>query len=131
MTNVRAESGFTTLEALVAMGIFAIVMLGIGSLPVSSIHANLRARNLTAATNLARDKIEELRHAGYTSLAAGADAGLLNERGEEGANAAHYSRSWTVSSGSIPGGKELTVKIAWTDTKSNEIKMTTIVADPG
>lgn len=125
----RSEKGFSTLEALVAMGIFAVVMLGIGSLPVTAIHANLRARHVTAATNLARDKIEELRHAGYASLTTGSDTTLLTESGDAGGSAAYYSRSWDVSSGSAPGSKEIAVTVEWTDSEAQTVTLTTVMAD--
>jgi Tfp pilus assembly protein PilV len=125
----NSEKGFTTLEALVAMGIFAVVMLGIGSLPVTVIHANLRARHVTAATNLARDKIEELRHGGYSDLAAGSDGTLLTESSDKGGNRAYYSRTWAVSSGSIPVSKEVLVTVEWTDTTAQTVTMTTVMTD--
>lgn len=125
----NAEKGFSTLEALVAMGVFAIVMLGIGSLPVTAIHANLRARNVTAAMNLARDKVEELRHAGYASLATGSDGTWLTEGGEKGGDGTHYSRAWTVSSGTAPDAREVTVTVEWTDTSKQSVALTTVIAD--
>jgi Tfp pilus assembly protein PilV len=125
----NSEKGFSTLEALVGMGLFALVMLGIGTLPVTTIHANLRARNVTAATNLARDKVEELRHAGYASLATGKDGTLLTESSDQGGSRAYYSRAWAVSSGSTPGTKEVAVTVAWTDTSAQDVTLTTVVAD--
>ncbi len=55
------DRGFTLLELLIAMAIFAIGLLGIVKLQMQSGIGNSGARNMSSAVNLARNKIEELK----------------------------------------------------------------------
>ncbi len=55
------DRGFTLLELLIAMAIFAIGLLGIVKLQMRSGIGNTGARNMSSAVNLARNKIEELK----------------------------------------------------------------------
>ena len=92
----RAQTGFTIVEVLVAVAIFAIALTGIASLLGTTVRANGLAAQLTAATQLTQDKLEELRNTPYTAVASGADSTGLTETGESGGV---YTRSWTVTAG--------------------------------
>lgn len=126
---IRSQKGFSTIEALLAMGTFAIAMLGISSLPVTALHANIHARKVTAATNLARDKVEELRSDDYANLASGSDPGPLNEGGETTGDNVIFTRSWTVAAGPQTGTKEITVKTTWTDASTHVVTLQTVIAE--
>ncbi|MFV2081346.1 MAG: prepilin-type N-terminal cleavage/methylation domain-containing protein [bacterium] len=53
--------GFTLLELLIAMTIFAIGLLGIVKLQMQSGISNSLARNMSTAVNLSRNKLEEVK----------------------------------------------------------------------
>ncbi len=55
------SSGFSLLELLIAMAIFAIGILGIVKLQMQSGYGNTSARHMSSAVNLARNKVEELK----------------------------------------------------------------------
>ena len=59
--RIQGKGGFTLLEVLMAMVILGIWLLGIVRLQMTSSLGNVTARNVTAATNLARNKLEEFR----------------------------------------------------------------------
>ncbi len=90
---LQSEKGIGLIEIIVAMLIFAIgITAAIRTLPVSNT-ATTRSRNLTTATNLAQQKIEELMGAPFnnTELTAGAHNDQNNpiER--------IYTRTWIVT----------------------------------
>jgi type II secretory pathway pseudopilin PulG len=54
------EDGFALIEALIASALFGVVMMGIVSMMVGSTNANRLARDVTEASALASDVIEQL-----------------------------------------------------------------------
>lgn len=60
--------GFTLIEILVAIIVLSIGLLGMATLTGTIIHGNKLSNDLTTATTLAQDKIEELRSGGYDGL---------------------------------------------------------------
>ena len=62
-TEIRDGSqngGFTLMEVLIAIAVFAIGMLAVGSMQISAVNNNFAARMRTEATILASEKMEEL-----------------------------------------------------------------------
>ena len=54
------EQGFTLIEILIAITVFAIGILAVGKMQITAIQGNSRANHLTEAVTLAQSKIEEL-----------------------------------------------------------------------
>lgn len=136
----RQEGGFTLLELLIAMAILALGLTGIVNVQMRSSLGNMGARNMTAAVNLARSKIEELRRVKlYYIPTSGAaevvapdlqddgdntdlgnwtnpdhqDAGALDEKGLLGGR---YIVAWNIADG-VPGAnmKTVRVRVSWTE----------------
>jgi len=61
------KSGFTILEVLIGVSIFAVGMLGVTALLISSVNANSFSGKLTEASVLAANKLEELMNVPYGS----------------------------------------------------------------
>jgi len=58
--NKNKDKGFTLIEILIAMSIFAIGFLAVASLQISAGKNNRTATEITAAVNLASDQMERL-----------------------------------------------------------------------
>jgi len=54
------EQGFTLIEILIAITVFAIGILAVGKMQITAIQGNSRANCLTTAATIAQSKIEEL-----------------------------------------------------------------------
>lgn len=147
--RVRREStrpgsrGFTLLELLIAMTILAIGLLGIMKLQMQSGFGNVHSRQQSAAVNLARSKMEEIKRIGAWSIQGdpitGQEAipalmdtdtsydldnwsspdfseGPLNED-EDSSNPRGkiYTRAWNVVHDyPIPDFKTIRVRVSWT-----------------
>ncbi|MEK6577268.1 MAG: prepilin-type N-terminal cleavage/methylation domain-containing protein [Nitrospirota bacterium] len=68
LNRIRDQKGFTLLEMLVAGTILAVGLLGIASMMVSAMQGNNYARRVSIATNLAQQKIEEMKNIPFENL---------------------------------------------------------------
>lgn len=66
--RIKDQAGFTLLEMLVAGAILTIGLLGIASMMVSAMQGNNYARRVSIATNLAQQKIEEMKNISFENL---------------------------------------------------------------
>jgi type II secretion system protein I len=105
-----SETGFTLIEVLMAMAIFAIGILAVGSMQIAAMNGGASARRSTDAATIAQDQIEKIIAGDYDDLAAPADA-VVNGR---------YSLNWAVAEDDLNGdgnndAKNVTVTVTWPD----------------
>jgi prepilin-type N-terminal cleavage/methylation domain-containing protein len=125
--HLERGEGFTLVEVMAGLAVLAIVMVALASLSVGTIRANRIARNVTAATNLARDKIEELRGKDYWTLTTGSDLQPLTEAGATGGSGAIFTRSWYVWAGPTDSTLYLKVVVSWRDTATREVSVRSVL----
>ncbi|MGH8004062.1 MAG: type IV pilus modification PilV family protein [Limisphaerales bacterium] len=110
----KNDKGFTLIEVMISMVILAIGILGLAPLMVLSIYSNTYSQDLTRATSVAQDRIEQLKNAGnfavmpYTETDPDIDG--------------TYDRTILVddasTDGTVPAGVyRIKVTISWTDDK--------------
>ena len=128
VTGRADNEGFTLIEALVALSVFAFSLVGLAYLMNSAVQTDVQTRRMTAATALAQQKLEELRNTSYTGVVRSASPELLNEAGETSGDT-FYKREWNVED-DIPaaGMKKLTVTVKWIDRwSSHQVELQTIL----
>ena len=59
------QKGLTLVEVLIGLVILAIGLLGVSGMQITAIAGNHSSRNLTQATVMAQNKLEELKHMPY------------------------------------------------------------------
>ncbi len=119
---IRCNNGFSLLELLVALVILSVGLLGAAEMQVSSIGGNAFSNNLTIATGLAQNKIEELKKLPNS------DAALSSGDHDEGTlPGTILSRSYNVNdlSGEL---KQITVTVRWMDKAQRTITLSTMKA---
>lgn len=124
---MKKERGFSLIEVIAAVLIMMVSMAAVTSLGAGTMKWNTQGHRVTAATNLARDKIEELRRVPYYSVTSGANAAPLDAAGQTGGSNAIYSRSWTVSSGPTPTTRKLVVTVAWGSSPLERVTLQTLL----
>ncbi len=123
--KINQAKGFTLIEVLVAMSIFAIAVLGLAIGATTVMQANQTGLYTTVATNLAQDKLEELK---------AKTAALIDNTGSPENNItvsgvpAKFNRSWAVTPDSpAVGVKRIDVTVTWTDHTSHTMTVSSAV----
>ncbi len=107
--NREAQSGFTMVEVMVALGILAFGILAVASMQTSSLRGTSTAQCVTEATTVAMDKVEDLMMLAYT------DADLSNgTHGPEYDGTNTYRIDWTVNDDlPVESTKTINVVVQW------------------
>jgi type IV pilus assembly protein PilV len=111
--------GFTLIEILIAVFLLVTALLGVMSTTVIVIKSNSLSKEMTTATTLAKDKMEQLKNTGYDSLAGTDTADSI------------YTRTWTVTPDGSPaaGMKTIVVTVQWNwQSAPHNVALKTIVA---
>ena len=66
--KIQNDSGFSLLEIMVALAILSFGMLGTAALIGGVARGNMISKNITVATTLAEDKMEEVMRLGYSGM---------------------------------------------------------------
>lgn len=107
--SFEEQQGFSLVEVLISLFLFAFVSLAIMSMCINSIKGNSTAQHSIEATLLAQDKLEELKGVSNLAfLASGNEVDLQTP----GSNS-RYNRSWTVSAGPSGSSRSLVVTVSW------------------
>jgi type IV pilus assembly protein PilV len=114
------ERGFTLLEILIGISIFAVGVLAVATMQISAIRNNRLGNEVTQATFLAEDKLEELKNSG--DIASEPDS--IDQQGI-------FTRSWQISPAA--GNSQLvTVTVTWTiQGASHNVVLSTITSGGG
>lgn len=107
---MNSQKGFGLIEILVALVLFGLgISMAMRTLPQSNV-ATTRARNITKATNLAQQKIEELMALPFS------DANLSTGNHVDSTNPIdlHFNRSWVVTDNvPVEGMKQVNVTVSY------------------
>lgn len=118
--------GFSLIEALVALAVVAVGLLGLGTAEVMIGRNADVAKQRTEATRLAQEKMELLRafttiapaagQLSWNGLTAGSDTLTTN---------ASYVRTWTLGGASTDTLRRVTVDVTWTD-RAGDVQSVTL-----
>jgi len=124
------QLGFTLVEALIALLVLAVGLLGLAQLQGHAMESSAAAKARTTAINLAQQKLEELR--AKASYAYPAMTGGSDSAGPLPGSHTGFSRSWSVTEDTALRYKTITVVANWVDTsgRSQSIALKSMVAEP-
>ena len=104
-TSIK-EDGFTLIEVLIALTIFAVGLLAVASMQTSAIRMNSTAGKLTHLSTWGTDKIEELSALSYSDSLLDSAGNPHQELLED------YTISWTViDNNPVTNTKNITVTV--------------------
>lgn len=125
LSALRNQRAFSLLEVLIALVILAVGMLGLAGLQIMSINGNRFGQEMTVASTLAQNKLEELRQTDFDSLVSSNDI-CINQ-----ASGVNFDREWTVTEDSPAAGmKTIDVTVSWPGTEADrQVNISTIVSE--
>jgi prepilin-type N-terminal cleavage/methylation domain-containing protein len=105
---MKNQRGFTLLEILVALTIFALGVLAVASMQMHAIRANNFSDTLTEATTLASDRMEKFMALNYgdPDLDLGDHAPVT---------IGHHTISWNVVDGPLADTKRVSITVTWSE----------------
>ena len=116
------KNGFSLIEAMIALVLFAVGMLAVGAMQIDSIKGNSFSQGLTQATVLSQQKLEELKNMPFD------DSNLSSGHHDEGVlSGSEFSRSYDVESTSATL-KFITVTVRWTEEIGHSVSLSTMKA---
>ena len=119
---VTTEKGFTLSEALVAIVVFSLGLLGLERMHIAAIQVNTIASRLTQATTLAQDRAEQLMALPYDDamLADTTGPGIFTSDTDPNPPQG-YTISWKVDT-DIPstGIKTINIYVTWKNKASQQ-----------
>jgi len=129
----RDRNGYLLLEILMAVAIFSVGFLAVGTLIISTTRNNTSGNIITQATMLAAEKLQALKDtADITTLAAGTytEATPIDDRGKPGGI---YTRSWTIAPLKANNtARNIQVRVGWKRLGLNRaVVLTTITRGNG
>ncbi len=120
-----AASGFTVIEALMAMVIFGVAILGLAIGATTVVRANQTSLYITIATNLAQDRLEELKSRTSGTITASSETQTVSGM--------TFTRSWTVDAGgvnncpNVSGLSCIAVTVNWRDYAQRSVVISSAV----
>ena len=122
----KKDNGFTLIEVLIAIIILSVGLLGMAALTVGIIQGNKFSNDLTTATTLAQDEMEDIRRLGYSGTSATTTTVTENYNSIPGYPT--YKRvTETDVDNPVPGMKMITVTLFW-DSDNHSVQLKTILA---
>jgi type IV pilus assembly protein PilV len=135
MKLLHKTEGFTLIEVMISMAIFATGILAVAGLQFWTTRNNTTGEIMTQATMLARAQVETLKQqADLGPLAVATVNDPNNPIDANGDPGGIFTRQWTVSdpfgAGYSTGARQVQVTVSWNRLgQSRNVVMTTIVRD--
>jgi len=111
---IKNNKGFSVLELLIGITIFAVGILATTTMQWWTVRNNTTGNVFTQANMLAHTQMETLKNRDFSTLGLVTDSPDLNNPVDENGNAGGiYNRSWTIAANTA-FSRQITVTVQWT-----------------
>jgi type II secretory pathway pseudopilin PulG len=124
--------GLSSLEVLVGLALFAVVAAGLGVASVGATRTNSTSNNVSVASALIYDKIEQLRaldpSANPADIAAGTHTDASSPMTPLGAPGGRFTRTWVITPNTPRVGlSEAVVTVTWNESSPRSARGVTYI----
>lgn len=123
------NSGFSLVEVMVTMVILSIGFLGLAAMTISTITSLTFSKEMTTATLLSQDKIEEIKNTDYADVTS---ANYPEEGYHTIPDHPEFRRVVAIATGALANTKNVTVTTSWQDKESGSshtVSIQTIISN--
>ena len=108
------QNGFTLIEVLIAMTVFAFGILGIAAMQLSAINGNSYSSHLSEATTFTQSKIEQFISLAYDNPDLN-DGNHIEPNPPNGVTGVQYAISWNSIDNAPISSKSISVTTTWSE----------------
>jgi prepilin-type N-terminal cleavage/methylation domain-containing protein len=119
MANTNKQTGFTIVELLITIALFAILVPSIASFMNFLTTLNSRARTISTINAMAENKLESIRSAGYLATPVASNVSFAASE-IPASIPSPKSAKYTVSTTSDPSVRKLTISISYNNHGTQE-----------
>ena len=113
--RLNNQHGFTIVEVIIAISIFAVGILAIGTMQITALLSNATSREVTEASNWAQDRVEQLMAIEYDPSSIDPDLDP-DQYANHTATESVYTIAWTVNNhATIANALSIRVVVSWWD----------------
>jgi len=113
MCKTNKDGGFTLIEILIAITIFAIGILGATTMQIMAIQTNAKANRKTEALAVASEQMEKLINQDYADIASSQNDVVIGDDANENVSDV-YTISWSVvNDAPVNDTKTITMAVTW------------------
>jgi type IV pilus assembly protein PilV len=126
MRRLQKNSGFTLIEAMIAIAIIAIGIFGVMSLVLTVMKGNTLSKRVTTATTIAQDKLEDFKRVGYVDVA------NVSESNTTDYDIEYYLEADVAPDNPAPKTKTITIYVYWdppASSSAHKVELKTVIAE--
>ncbi len=128
------QKGFSLLEVVVGLGLILFVSAGMAASTIGSIQTGAVSNQVTVASFLVQDKIEQLRSLDPSTnpadLTVGSHSDAAGAMDQFGQSGGAYTRTWTVTEDTpILGMSEVVITVSWNGPTHQTMSGVTFLCD--
>lgn len=124
----KEEKAFSLLEVMISLVILSVGLLATLSLTISAVRGNSFGKQMTVASTLAEDKLEELKKLPYSSATLNAGTTTESDLGPYGGTGPFQRVTVVTDDSPVADMKTIDVTINWTDQESRSITISTLLS---
>lgn len=118
MKTMRSDNGFTLIEVMIAVSVFAIGILAVAAMTMRAVNGNTSSAISTDSTKWMSSQIDTIMGMDFTDPQLSPGPPVAINTGDTG----QYTVNWTVANGTVPNTRLITLTITRNDLGGRQVQ---------